>query len=218
VTNDFPHYNDAIIGRAHARLRRMSVKHRCGLSTRLLFLSILFAVMMTFAVTMTSAQQTGVTKAAPEMKRLITAFAGSYTTVERHHAHDEFPSGGIRTGRLVIRPSAGGNVMITELHSHSLQGDLNFMSAYWWDPSSKVYRLIMCAKENPEGCFTGAIAQWEGNKLIKSWETEENGKKTRFRDTIEFKPNSFVNVAEISIDGAPFQEIIRTTATRKTTR
>jgi hypothetical protein len=151
----------------------------------------------------------------PEMQRLIRAFQGSYTTVERHQPTQEFPHGGIRTGRAVIRAAAGGNAMTSEVHSHAPEGDLDYLGIFWWDPSAQVYRLLMCAKQFPEGCLSGATARWEGDKLVRTREVNDNGKKIVLRDTISFPPDGYINLAEVSVDGGPMKEEIRTKATRQ---
>ena len=78
---------------------------------------------------------------------------------EHHQPLVGFPNGGIRSGTDVIRASAGGNAMVSEVHSHSSHGDLDYLSVTWWERSSGVYRLLMCAKQFPEGCVTGASAR-----------------------------------------------------------
>lgn len=175
----------------------------------------LLAVWLVLMAAAAEAQQREPNVPSPEMNRLIRAFAGSYTTVEHHQPHEGFPNGGIRTGKVVIRPAAGGNAMVSEVHSHSPQGDLDYMGVFWWDPSAGVYRLLMCARQFPEGCLTGATARWEGSKFVRTQEVNQDGKKIVLRDTISFAPNSFTNVAEVSIDGGPMKEQIRTIATRQ---
>ena len=107
--------------------------------------------------------------------------------------------------------------MITEVYSHAPEGDLDYTGVYWWDPSAGVYRLLMCAKQFPEGCLSGATARWEGDKLVRTREVTRDGKKIVFQDTYTFGPDLFTNVAAISIDGGPMKEQIRTIATRKRT-
>lgn len=177
----------------------------------------LLAVWLVLMAAAAEAQQRESNVPFPEMSRLIQAFEGSYTTVEHHQPHKGFPNGGIRTGTAVIRPAAGGNAMVSEVHSHSPQGDLDYMGVFWWDQNAGVYRLLMCAKQFPEGCLTGATARWEGSKFVRTQEVNQEGKKIVLRDTISFALNSFTNVAEVSIDGGPMKEQIRTTANRQKT-
>jgi len=177
----------------------------------------LLVVSFTLLATVAEGQQLKPNEAFPEMSRLIRAFQGSYTTVEHHQPHEGFPEGGIRTGTTVIRSAAGGNAMLSEVHSHGPQGDLDFMGVFWWDPSSGVYRLLMCAKQFPAGCLAGATARWQDNKLVRTREVNQDGKRIVLRDTISFEPDSYTNVAEVSVDDGPMKEQIRTTATRRRT-
>lgn len=174
---------------------------------------VLLVSLVAFQVAL--AQQAKSTEPNAEMARLIHAFEGSYTTVEHHQPHGEFPNGGIRTGRAVVRAAAGGNAMISEVHSHAPQGDLDYAGIFWWDSSQKVYRLLMCAKQFPEGCISGATAQWEGDRFVRTLEVNEGGKKIVLRDTISFQPDGYTNLAEVSVDGGPMKEQIRTKATRQ---
>jgi hypothetical protein len=177
----------------------------------------LLVMLLVFLATVAEGQQLKPNEASPEMNRLIRAFEGSYTTVEHHQPHQGFPQGGIRTGTTESRSAAGGNAMFSEVHSHAPQGDLDFMGVFWWDPSAGVYRVLMCAKQFSEGCLTGATARWEGNKLVRTHEENQDGKKIVLRDTISFGADSYTNVAEVSVDDGPMKELIRTMATRQRT-
>ena len=88
-------------------------------------ISLLVAVILPLAVA-DGQQPRDTNQPPPEMTRLIRAFEGSYTTVEHHQPHADFPSGGIRKGTDVIRSAAGGNAMITDVYSHAPEGDLDY--------------------------------------------------------------------------------------------
>src|ERR1051326_9284132 len=176
---------------------------------------ILLTICLVPFATVAQSQQRGLAGPSGAMNRLIRAFEGSYITVERHQPDEEFPNGGIRRGTAVIRSTAGGNAMITEVHSHAPQGYLDYTGVFWWDSAAGLYRLLMCAKQFPEGCLTGATARWDGDEFVRTQEVKESGKKVLLRDTISFAPDSFTNVAEMSIDGGPMKELVRTTATRR---
>src|SRR5262245_16972542 len=136
----------------------------------LLRIVISLPVAVILLVTLAAGQHRNADEPSPEMTRLVRAFAGSYTTVEHHQPHAGFPNGGIRRGTDVIRSAAGCNAMITEVYSHSPERDLDYTGVYWWDPSAGVYRLLMCAKQFPEGCLSGATARWEGEKFVRTRE------------------------------------------------
>jgi hypothetical protein len=148
---------------------------------------------------------------SPEMSRLITVFEGSYAIVEHHRPHQGFPNGGTRTGTAMFRSAAGGAAMVEEVSS----GDVLWTGIFWWDRTAKLYHTIMCANVFPQGCLTGGTAQWKGSNLVGTWEGEEDGVRTKFRDLFaDITSNSFTLVAEQSADGAPLKELVCTTYTR----
>jgi hypothetical protein len=146
-----------------------------------------------------------------EMQRLLDAFRGDWTVSESFEV-SESRQGRTRQGTASFRAGPGFS-LIEDYKSNGSAGELNFLALLWWDESAKVYRLLTCA--NNDGCEVRGTAQWEGNRLVNSWDEEINGKKVALTDSFEdISPSGFRLVSEGSADGKIVWRVI-TKYTRK---
>lgn len=120
----------------------------------------------------------------PEMARLAKMFAGNWDTVEIVQQGKPVPDGAGRRGTVHVRFAAGGTALVSEGHSvGTVGGDLQWFITIWWDPNTKVYRLLTCFKTQADaGCELRGTAHWEEDVFVNDYEEVVDGKPTRMQD------------------------------------
>jgi len=154
------------------------------------------------------------TAATPEMDRLAKALAGDWETVETMERGRFFPNGGSRHGIVHARLSAGGNVLIYEVHSDGSAGKLDGFHTIWWDKTTKVYYFFACFN-GAHPCRMRGTAHWEASTFVNDYEEKIDGKTTRWRDTFVITPTSHTLTASMNTDHNSWQTVITTKATRR---
>lgn len=130
---------------------------------------------------------------SPEMARLFRAFVGDWNV---HESFEVSASrrGATRDGTATFRESAGFS-LVEDYRSDGSAGELRFLALLWWDRSAGVYRLMTCA--NSDGCAMRGTARWEGDTLVNSFHSREEGRTVDYRDSfIEIAPESFTLLSE----------------------
>jgi hypothetical protein len=161
-----------------------------------------------------SAKGPAVSAANPEMERLAKALVGDWDTVEVMERGQLFPTGGSRTGRVHARLASGEYTLVYEVHSDGSVGKLDGFLTIWWDPSDHNYSFFACFNDPESPCRMRGTAHWEGNSFVNDYDVTSDGKKTRWRDTFTFTPNSHTLVAAIDSGNGTMKTVITTTARR----
>ena len=161
-----------------------------------------------------STKEPAVSAANPEMDRLAKALMGDWDTVEVMERGQFFPTGGSRTGHVRARLASGGYTLLYEVHSDGSAGKLDGFLTIWWDRNAHHYSFFACFNDPESPCHMRGRAQWEGNSFVNYYDVTADGKKTPWRDTFTFTPNSHTLVAQIDAGKGTMKTVITTTATR----
>jgi hypothetical protein len=154
------------------------------------------------------------TSPVPEMERLAKALLGDWNTTETMEQGDVFPNGGSRRGIVHVKLAAGGTTLIYEVHSDGSAGKLDGMLVIWWDKNASLYRVFVCFNNPRHPCEMRGTARWEGDSFVNDYEDVVKGRKTSWRDTFTFAPNSHTLVAAMRAADGAMQTQITTKATR----
>lgn len=133
-------------------------------------------------------------KQSPEMKKLLTTFAGYWATEEDIAPNPWMPQGAKGRGMESVGTGPGGNVMISDYRSLSGgMGRFHGHGLMWWDPKAQAYRATWCDNMTPHGCEDGGSGKWEGKDLVFWSESEgPDGKKIKMKQTYtDITPTSF---------------------------
>ena len=104
-------------------------------------------------------------KPAPEMQKLIKAFAGTWTTAEKFEPSPMMPKGGSSKGMATFRPGPGGMSVLEEYKSpHGAMGPFMGHGVIWWDADSKAYKSLWCDSMTPK-CEIGT-SRWAGDTIV----------------------------------------------------
>jgi hypothetical protein len=153
------------------------------------------------------------TSPVPEMERLAKALLGDWNTRETME-QGEFFSGGSRQGVVHVRLAAGGTTLVYEVHSDGSAGKLDGMLVIWWDKNASLYRVFVCFNNPNHPCEMRGTARWEGDLFVNDYEDVVKGRKTSWRDTFTFAPNSHTLVATMRAADGAMQTQITTKAAR----
>lgn len=174
------------------------------------------ALIVLLGVTLGQTQRTGTTapksvsdefRPAPEMQRLIDAFAGNWRVSETFEVEvGKSQQGKTRQGTASFRVGPGYS-LIEDYRSTGSAGSLSSLGLLWWDQSAHVYRLLTCA--NNDGCQLRGTAKWEGKDLVNSWGEKVDGKAATFKDSfVDILPSSFRLVSEGTAEGKTIWRVI----------
>jgi hypothetical protein len=140
-------------------------------------------------------QQKSTTPRQPslEMRKLFTAFLGTWRVTKKIEPSQTMTKGGVGHGEENFRSGPGGASLIEEIHLKEPSGETSGMVVEWWDEKPQGYQAVWCDSENPHGCILMAhLAKWEGDQFVLRDEFEKNGKKFSFKEVFsEITPNSF---------------------------
>ncbi len=130
---------------------------------------------------------------SPEMARLFRSFLGDWNVHESFEVSGD-RRGSSRDGTATFRES-GGFSLVEDYHSAGTAGELHFLALLWWEPGSRVYRVLTCA--NDDGCAMRGTARWEGVALVNTFEEKGKDRTIVYRDSfVEITPDSFTLVSE----------------------
>ena len=155
-------------------------------------------------------------KPSPEMRKLVKALLGNYTTKETHDPGPFMPTGGTGTGQSTFTLGPGGNSVIQTYQSKSgpMGGKFRGHGVVWYDPKAGGYKSVWCDSMSPM-CEVGGPSKWEGDKLTGTTESEMMGKKMTYKETMsDFSPNGFKMDMEISSEGGPMKHVMTIEYTR----
>ena len=151
----------------------------------------------------------------PEMEKLAKVLVGDWNTTETMERGEVFSNGGSRHGIVHVRLAAGGTTLIYEVHSDGSAGKLDGMLVIWWDKEASVYRVFACFNNPKHPCEMRGTAHWEDDSFVNDYEDVVNGRKTSWRDTFTFAPNSYTLIAAIELGSGVMEPQITTQATRR---
>lgn len=155
----------------------------------------------------------GMSKPAPEMERVLQQFQGRWNTEEKHEPSEMMPQGGTGKGQEGIRPGPGKMSMIGEYSSQGPMGEFAGIGIMTWDPTARVYHLYWTDNTNP--AMTISTGRWEGRDLVFTGVDTLGGKKSYSRHTFtDLTPNAFT----YTLDLGPSTTQLKRTATIKYTR
>lgn len=158
-----------------------------------------------------AAAQTESPKPAPEMERLITMWAGRWTTVEQFEPSEEMPQGKQDKGAETMRPGPGGLSLIGDYESH---GALFGHMVVTWIPKERVYKSYWLDLGQPGVSIS--TGRWMGDKLVFTAVDESTGKKLEVRDTYsDITPTSFTDTLESGPLGGPMKKILTVKYTKQ---
>lgn len=153
--------------------------------------------------------QSMVVAPSPEMKKLISTFAGTWHAAEKHEAMEGMPAG-TSNGTAVFRPGPG-RLSLVESYEANMPGMGAFtgLGVVWWDPDKKIYSSMWCDSMTPGGCAPSGTGKWKGNDLVFNGEMEMNGQKHTMKSTYtNIKPDSLT--FNMEMDGKPSMSIVYT--------
>jgi hypothetical protein len=141
---------------------------------------------------------------SPEMARLLQAFTGDWSVSENFEI-SQSRRGGARQGVASLKAGPGFS-LLEEYKSNGTAGELRFLGVFWWDPTSRVYRLLTCS--NNDGCGLRGTGVWEGDRFVNTWEEKIQDKSVAFKDSfIDISPTSFTLVSEGVAEGTPLWRV-----------
>jgi len=151
-----------------------------------------------------AAAQTGSSKPAPGMERLIKMWSGHWTTVEQFEPSDEMPKGKRDKGAETMRPGPCGLSLIGDYESHGAPFGHMVVT---WIPKEKVYKSYWTDLSQPG--VSVSTGKWEGEKLVFTSVDESTGAKMQIRDTYsDITPTSFTDTLESGPVGGPMNKIL----------
>ena len=155
----------------------------------------------------------------PEMQRLLTTFAGTWSLSEKYEPAEWLPRGGVGTGQQVWSAGPGGLSLIEEYRSENPSGKVFGLSVTWWDEKARGYRALWCVNTNPGGCtMMASLAKWQGSEFVLGDEFERNGKRFMFREVVsEITPNSFTQTLYQGAADGELKLLMTIRATKVTT-
>ena len=157
---------------------------------------------------------------APEIRSLIRAFAGKWSTSEKYEPLFLTPHGGAGRGQTIFRPGPGGFTLEEEYRTQTPAGPLYGFGLIWYDSTKKELQHIWCINIYPDGCKmfpppSQAGPHWDGKKLVLHVESDQGGKKMIFHEEIsEIASNSYTQTADIGAPGEPLKRWFTIHATR----
>lgn len=157
-------------------------------------------------------------KPGPEMRKLVSAFAGTWSIRERFEPSESMPGGGVGQGTEVYRPGPGGLSLIEEFHSKEPTGEASGLGLAWWDEKAKGYRAVWCDSSDPGGCVVmSRLANWEGDQFVLGDEFERMGKRFSFKEVFsDLTPTSFTQTLYQGEPGGELKAFMTIRATRST--
>ena len=160
-----------------------------------------------------------VAEPAPEIRRLIETFEGTWAVRETHAPSAWRSEGatGIGTAEFTRGP---GSMSLLQTYRSSI-GEFAFEGhgVTWWNARAQHYEGIWCENTAPNGCDDSGRTLWTGNRLIAEYQDDMDGKPTRERRTIfNSTANSFTVLIELAIGDAPLQPAITIEYERKDMR
>jgi len=156
---------------------------------------------------------------APEIRSLIKAFAGKWSTQEKYEPVFLTPNGGTGRGETIFRPGPGGFTLEEEYRAQTPAGPLFGLGVIWYD-SAKGLQHLWCINIYPDGCEMFPPPpqpgpQWDGKKLVLHVETDQGGKKMIFHEVIrDITPTSYTQTGDVGESGAPLKRWFTIHATR----
>ena len=147
-------------------------------------------------------------KPGPEMKKLISTFAGDYTATMKMDAMMGMPaSTSVGPAKFYAGP---GRLSLMETVNSVDEHGMKFSGhgVTWWDPKSGAFKGIWCDNGTPTGCMDSGTSKWEGDKLVGTGTMEMMGKQYNVRSTMsDFTPEGFNFLMETSEGSAPMQKM-----------
>ena len=149
----------------------------------------------------------------PEAKNLML---GKWEIRVKYEPSPEMPKGGTATGREVWSAGPAGRSVLEDYEEWGTAGEYRGHGAAWWDEKAGGERVVWCDSQIPAGCeVSKSVAHWEGNSLVYTEETEENGRKgVRQEIFTEITPTSFTQY----LKAGPSLSQLKTTVTIHATR
>ncbi len=149
---------------------------------------------------------------ASEMKKVLSAFTGTWKAEEKHEAMEGMPAG-TSTGTTVFRPGPGKLSLVQDYKSNMEGTPFTGLGLLWFDPATKTFTSMWCDSMTPSGCAIGGTGKWVGNDLVFNGEMEMNGKKHKTKETFtNIKPDSIT--FNVEMDGKPNMSIVYTKAAK----
>ena len=161
-----------------------------------------------------SAGDRSIQAASPEMARLAKALLGDWDTTEEMVRGQFFPDGGARTGHVRARLASGGYTLIYDVHSDGSAGTFDGFLAIWWDRKAQLYYFLACFNNPNSPCRMRGTGHWDGGSFVNDYDFTVNGKKTPWRDTFTFTPDSYTLIAAVDTGDGTMKPVITTNATR----
>jgi len=156
---------------------------------------------------------------SPQIKSLIAALAGRWSTTERYEKMYLTPNGGIGKGTQFFRAGPGGFTLLEDYHSKTPAGELFGVGILWWDETQGLQH-IWCINVYPAGCEMFPPPpqpgpKWDGKQLVIQFEQEQDRKKLVWREAVSnIKPESFTQTVDIGEPDHPLNRWLTIHATR----
>ncbi len=146
---------------------------------------------------------------SPEIRKLIGLVQGNWRVDEKHEAMGPTIPAGTGTGLATFHRGPGGLSIVENARIRLGQGGLVGLGIISWDPKDQLYKAYWCDNWSPNGCQPSGTGKWEGDKLILTSETEQDGKKMSIRETYsDFTPDAFNWTMEMGESGGQLNQVM----------
>ena len=145
---------------------------------------------------------------------------GTWAIQIKYEPSAEMPKGSETTGRETWRAGPGGNSVIKEYYEKSPKGTTKEFIIAWWDEKEQGQRSLGCSNEQMRGCeLSRSAAKWEGNSLIYTEESTENGQKVVRQEIFtDLAPTSFTQLLKAGPSVSELKTTVTIHATKLTAR
>jgi hypothetical protein len=162
---------------------------------------------------------------SPEIQTLTTSLSGEWALSVKWEPDATMPNGLVNTGEENWRAGPGGYTVLEEEHLRMPQGDAYLLGVVWWNSTTKNLQGMECQNLLPYTCdLKGALnditMSWDGKQfVIDEIETSDSGKKSLWHEVwSDITPNSFTQIGEYGVAGAPRKRLFTVQAKRVTER
>jgi hypothetical protein len=141
---------------------------------------------------------------------------GTWAIRVKYEPGPGMPKGGAARGGEVWRAGPGGRSVIEEYEEKGDTGEFHGLGVSWWDDKEQRLRTLWCGSSDPKGCqVVSRTATGEGDTLIFTEETEENGRRLLNQEIFtDITASSFTRI----LKSGPSAAEMKTTMTIRATR
>jgi hypothetical protein len=132
-------------------------------------------------------------KPSAEMRRLLDAFSGTWSTTIEFNTSDNHSPARKAHGTEVWRPGPGGLSIIEDYQSTGANGEVFGLAVAWWEAAEKRYQFLRCESTGADGCIVlKREPNWENGRLALMEERQENGQKLAIKEIFfDITPTTF---------------------------